>query len=72
MTRRAIYPGRFDPLTNGHVDLIARAARLFDEVLVALLINPGKNRGLFSKGTILVAFAVNGVTATEQKTALYV
>jgi pantetheine-phosphate adenylyltransferase len=43
VSRRAIYPGSFDPLTNGHVDIIARAARLFDEVFVALLVNPGKN-----------------------------
>ncbi len=43
MARRAIYPGTFDPLTNGHVDIIARACRLFDEVIVALLVNPGKN-----------------------------
>lgn len=42
MTRRAIYPGTFDPLTNGHVDIIARACHLFDEVIVALLVNPGK------------------------------
>jgi len=42
MARRAIYPGTFDPLTNGHVDIIARACRLFDEVIVAILINPGK------------------------------
>lgn len=42
MARRAIYPGTFDPLTNGHVDIIARACHLFDEVIVALLINPGK------------------------------
>lgn len=41
--KRAIYPGTFDPLTNGHVDIIARACRLFDEVIVALLVNPGKN-----------------------------
>ncbi len=41
-TRRAIYPGTFDPLTNGHVDIIARACRLFDEVIVAILVNPGK------------------------------
>ncbi len=47
MARRAIYPGTFDPLTNGHVDIIARACRLFDEVIVALLINPGK-QPLFS------------------------
>ncbi|MGH9840772.1 MAG: pantetheine-phosphate adenylyltransferase [Blastocatellia bacterium] len=43
MTNRAIYPGSFDPLTNGHVDIIARACRLFDEVIIALLVNPGKN-----------------------------
>jgi len=40
--RRAIYPGSFDPITNGHLDLIERAARLFDEVIVAVLINPAK------------------------------
>lgn len=39
---RAIYPGSFDPPTNGHLDIIGRAAQLFDEVIVALLINPGK------------------------------
>src|ERR1041385_2311972 len=43
MARRAIYPGTFDPLTNGHLDIIARASYLFDEVIVALLINAGKN-----------------------------
>lgn len=43
MTRRAIYPGSFDPPTNGHLDIIARACHLFDEVIVALLINPDKN-----------------------------
>ncbi|MGE0100741.1 MAG: pantetheine-phosphate adenylyltransferase [Blastocatellales bacterium] len=41
--RRAIYPGSFDPPTNGHLDIIARACHLFDEVIVAILINPGKN-----------------------------
>ncbi|MFM8392798.1 MAG: pantetheine-phosphate adenylyltransferase [Acidobacteriota bacterium] len=40
--RRAIYPGTFDPLTNGHLDIISRACRLFDEVIVGILINPGK------------------------------
>ncbi len=38
----AIYPGTFDPLTNGHSDLIARAAILFDRVVVAVAENPGK------------------------------
>jgi pantetheine-phosphate adenylyltransferase len=40
--RRAIYPGSFDPVTNGHLDIIERACKLFDEVLVAILVNPGK------------------------------
>lgn len=39
---RAIYPGSFDPLTNGHIDIIERSARLFDEVVVAILTNPQK------------------------------
>ena len=40
--RTAILPGSFDPLTNGHVDLIQRAGRLFDRVVVAVLLNPDK------------------------------
>lgn len=45
---RAIYPGSFDPLTLGHVDVIERAARIFDHVLVAVLVNPQKREPLFS------------------------
>jgi pantetheine-phosphate adenylyltransferase len=41
--RRALYPGTFDPVTNGHLSLIERAGNLFDEVLVAVAINAGKN-----------------------------
>jgi len=41
-TRRAVCPGSYDPVTNGHVDVIARAASLFDEVVVAVLYNPLK------------------------------
>ena len=37
--RRAIYPGSFDPITMGHLDIIERSAKLFDEVVVALLLN---------------------------------
>ena len=44
---RAVYPGSFDPVTNGHLDVIERAARLFDEVLVAIAHNEAKS-GLFS------------------------
>jgi len=39
---RAIYPGSFDPLTNGHLDIIERSPRLFDELIVAILTNPQK------------------------------
>jgi pantetheine-phosphate adenylyltransferase len=42
MPRRAIYPGTFDPITNGHTDLVRRAAGIFDEVLVAVANNPRK------------------------------
>jgi len=47
MTRRAACPGSFDPVTNGHLDIIGRASRLFDEVVVAVGVNPSKHR-LFS------------------------
>ncbi len=43
MTRRAIYPGSFDPITNGHLDIIERSANMFDEVIVAVLVNDGKD-----------------------------
>src|SRR5690606_39387987 len=43
--RRAVCPGSFDPITNGHLDIIARASRLYDEVYVAVMINQSK-RGL--------------------------
>ncbi len=42
MTRNAVYPGTFDPITNGHADLVRRAARLFSRVVVAIAANPGK------------------------------
>lgn len=41
--RRAIFPGSFDPLTNGHLDIIRRSAPLFDEMIVAVLNNPDKH-----------------------------
>jgi pantetheine-phosphate adenylyltransferase len=44
---RAVYPGSFDPITNGHLDIIARGLKVFDEVTIAILHNPEK-RGLFS------------------------
>ena len=41
--RRAIFPGSFDPLTNGHLDIITRSLPLFDEIIIAVLNNPEKN-----------------------------
>ena len=41
--RIAVYPGSFDPITNGHLDVVRRAARVFDRVVVAVLGNPRKS-----------------------------
>jgi len=43
MRRIAIYPGSFDPVTNGHIDIAQRGLRLFDKIIVAILSNPVKN-----------------------------
>ena len=43
MSTLAVYPGSFDPLTNGHVDIISRGARLFDRIIVAILVNDEKS-----------------------------
>jgi len=45
--RKVVCPGSFDPVTNGHLDIVGRAAKLFDEVTVAVLVNKGKE-GLFT------------------------
>ncbi|HDK36054.1 MAG TPA: pantetheine-phosphate adenylyltransferase [Bacteroidetes bacterium] len=47
MNRIAIYPGTFDPITNGHIDIIERASHLFHRVIVAIAVNPAK-QPLFS------------------------
>jgi pantetheine-phosphate adenylyltransferase len=47
LKRVAIYPGSFDPVTNGHIDIVRRGRILFDEIIVAILHNPNKD-GLFS------------------------
>ncbi|MDH3444608.1 MAG: pantetheine-phosphate adenylyltransferase, partial [Deltaproteobacteria bacterium] len=44
----AIYPGSFDPMTNGHVDLVKRTLRVFDKVIVAIATNPEKDHSLFT------------------------
>ena len=48
MPTKAIYPGTFDPLTNGHLDLIARGAGFVDELVVAILRNSEKGTPLFT------------------------
>ena len=45
--RRAVCPGSFDPVTNGHLDIIGRSAGIFDDVIVAVLVNESK-QGLFT------------------------
>ncbi len=44
----AVYPGSFDPVTNGHLDIVSRAARLFDPVIMAVYDGPSKKNRLFS------------------------
>lgn len=46
--RRAIYPGSFDPITLGHLNIIKRAAAMFDELIVCVSVNSSKSSGLFS------------------------
>ena len=43
MAKRAVYPGMFDPVHNGHVDVIQRSLRIFDELIVAVVANPSKD-----------------------------
>lgn len=47
-TSVAIYPGSFDPITNGHIDLVKRTLRVFDRVVVAIATNPNKGGSLFT------------------------
>ncbi len=64
--RIAVYPGSFDPLTNGHLDIIRRASRLFDRVLVAVLENEGKSP-VFSvpERMELIVRCTNGIEGVE-------
>ncbi|GAB2793060.1 pantetheine-phosphate adenylyltransferase [Halomonas shantousis] len=50
-----VYPGTFDPITNGHTDLIERAARMFDKVVVAVAASPGKKPTLPLEGRVELA-----------------
>ncbi len=62
MSRVAVYPGTFDPFTNGHLDIAQRAALLFDELLVAVYATPSKN-AIFSLDERLemIRRSVNGI-----------
>jgi pantetheine-phosphate adenylyltransferase len=59
----AIYPGTYDPVTNGHVDVIARAAKIFDRVVVGVVGNPHHKSPLFSveERVVLLKDALGGV-----------
>lgn len=62
----AIYPGTFDPITNGHSDLVQRAARLFDKVIVAIAANPGKTPAFSSDERLALAReALEGIAGVE-------
>ena len=58
MSTVAVYPGSFDPLTNGHVDIILRGARLFDRIIVAILVNAEKSPLFSMEERIEIARAV--------------
>jgi len=61
-----VYPGTFDPITNGHTDIIARATRLFDRVVLAVAANPGK-QPVFSldERVAMARAAIEGVPRVE-------
>ncbi len=66
MGKIAIYPGTFDPLTNGHSDLVQRAARLFDHIIVAVATNPGKAPQFSADDRIKLAqIALDGISNIE-------
>lgn len=62
MKKIAVYPGTFDPITNGHIDLIERSLRIFDEVIVAIAHNP-KKMPLFNmkERTEMIAASTRGL-----------
>jgi pantetheine-phosphate adenylyltransferase len=66
MIKRIVYPGTFDPITNGHIDLVKRASELFDEVIVSIAANPGK-KPMFTLGerVELTKMALEGVTGVR-------
>ena len=49
MKTKALYTGSFDPLTNGHLNIIERAAKLYDELTIGIIVNPSKKCVFFSR-----------------------
>ncbi|XBS69925.1 pantetheine-phosphate adenylyltransferase [Acerihabitans sp. KWT182] len=60
MTTKAIYPGTFDPFTNGHLDLVTRAAKMFDEVILAIAFSPSKKPLFTLEERVALAKGVTG------------
>ena len=66
MSRRIVYPGTFDPVTNGHADLVQRAARLFDRVIVAVAEHSGKQPCFSLEERVsMAATALAGIEGVE-------
>ncbi|MBR9831674.1 pantetheine-phosphate adenylyltransferase [Cryomorphaceae bacterium S-15] len=63
----AVFPGSFDPITNGHIDLIKRALPIFDKVIIAIGYNSNKTSGMFSieERQEFIAKSVKGIGNTE-------
>ena len=62
----AIYPGSFDPITKGHIDVLKKAAKIFDKVIIAVSINPAK-KGMFSieERIELIKESIKGIEGVE-------
>lgn len=65
--RIGVYPGSFDPLTNGHMDIITRASKLFDHLIVAVLVNDSKKNPIFTmeERVKLIEKCVSGMKNVE-------
>tara|TARA_R110002050_G_scaffold120181_1_gene238135 strand:+ start:72 stop:524 length:453 start_codon:yes stop_codon:yes gene_type:complete len=63
----AVFPGSFDPITNGHIDLIRRALPIFDKVIIAIGYNSNKTSGMFSieERQEFIAKSIKGIGNTE-------
>ena len=72
MNRRAIYPGSFDPFTNGHLDIVKKSAALFDEVFVVIGVNAQKKRTFDSeKMKSAIEAALQELKITNVKVIIY-